>query len=187
MLSIIRLTLLLSLLCISLQSPARDRPFVDQSDSTDWEAPEKPLWEEAKVTLPGPYKEQDLQGFQVANSNGRFDYFIDRSTLQIDADQVSRLRLVIRSSNGAVNTSYEGFRCGKRLYKVYAYGGEKDLKEMQQPTWQPIPKSGPDNYRNTLYSDLLCNLNTGRPNPSQAVIEAMQHNRTVNNFFFTQD
>lgn len=38
-------------------------------------------------------------------------YFIDGSTISVGADQVIRYTLVIVSSSGAQNISYEGMRC----------------------------------------------------------------------------
>lgn len=180
------LLLLLCLLLLPLPGPARERPFVDQSDSTDIQGPEKPAWREQRVELPGPFKEGDLVGFELDQGGGRFSYFIDRTSLRAGSDGVVRVRLVIRSSSGAVNSSYEGYRCGESQYKVYAYGGARGLRATHQADWRPIPKNGPENYRKTLYDDLLCNLDTGRPNPAEAVIEAMRQKRKVTDFF-TQD
>ncbi|MGD8588445.1 MAG: CNP1-like family protein [Chromatiales bacterium] len=166
---------------------AKDRPLLDEPDNTFSQGHDEYEWQEKSIRLPQSYREEDLQEFHVDDASGRFSYFIDRSSLQTDADGVSRLTLVIRSKNGVDNSSYEGFHCGSREYKVYAYGTRQGFKAMPKPSWQRISRSGRENYRNVLYNNLLCNLNTGKPNPPQAVIRAMRQRSTVNNSPLLQD
>ena len=92
-----------------------------------------------------------------------------------------------RSSRGVDNLSYEGIRCGMRKHKIYAYGSKDGLKMLPKPVWRKIPKTGFENYPNTLYSNLLCSLTTGKPNPPKAVFQAMSTGKSVNNFFINQD
>jgi hypothetical protein len=165
---------------------AKDRPFIDEPDTIRHDLDEYE-WQEAGVRLPQGYREEDLQEFQLDVADARFRYFIDRASLQTDADGVSRVILVIRSKNGVDNSSYEGFHCGSRKYKVYAYGSRQGFKAMPKPSWQKIRRSGSENYRNILYNNLLCNLSTGKPNPPEAVIRAMQHQTTVISSPFLQD
>ena len=166
---------------------AKDRPFIDEYDNTIREDLHAPEWREGEFKMPQGYREQDLQEFQLDDSSGRFRYYIDRNSLQSDADGVYRFVLVIRSESGAENSSYEGIHCGARQYKVYAYGNRKGFNPIRKAEWQRISKSGRENYRNTLYSNLLCNLNTGKPNPPQAVFRAMQNHSTVKSSPFIQE
>ena len=172
---------------ITLPLLAKDRPFIDEQDSSIREDLPEYQWQEGDVTLPQGYRDEDLQEFHLDTTSGRFRYFIDRSSLQNDADGVSRVILVIRSENGVDNSSYEGFHCGYREYRVYAYGGRKGFKRIPKSSWQKISRSGDENYRNVLYRNLLCNLNTGKPNPPQTVFRAMQHQTTVKSSPFLQD
>ena len=183
-----RLSILLcSLIGFSLPLMAKDRPFIDEPDNTIREDLQEQEWQEAGVRLPQGYQAKDLQEFQLDDASGRFRYFVDRSSLQTDADGTFRLTLVIRSESGAENSSYEGFHCGSREYKVYAYGSSQGFKPMPKPTWQRISRTGRENYRNVLYKNLLCSLNTGKPNPPEAVIRAMQNQTTVKSNPFFQD
>jgi hypothetical protein len=177
------------LLCslLALPSWASDRPFIDEPDNRIREDFHESEWKEADLALPKHYEEENLQEFHLDQASGRFRFFIDRASLQTTSDGVSRFLLVIRSENGAENTSYEGLRCGKRIYKVYAYGSGHGLQPVASANWQRISKSGRDNYRNALYSNLLCNLSTGKPNSPKVVFRAMQRHSTVQPFPFSQN
>jgi hypothetical protein len=180
-------TLFCCLLGFTLPLMAKDRPFIDDPDNSIHNDVPEYEWQESGIRLPQGYQEQDLQEFQVDGASGRFRYFIDRSSLRSDADGTVRVILVIRSEYGAENSSYEGFHCGAREYKVYAYGSRQGFKAMPKPTWQRISRTGRENYRNVLYKNLLCNLNTGKPNPPKAVIRAMQNRSNVKSAPFIQD
>jgi hypothetical protein len=182
-----RLFIFLLSLAVTLPLMAKDRPFIDEPDNTIREDFQDPEWKEGHVTVPTGYQTEDLQEFQLDNASGRYRYFIARSSLQSDADGACRFILVIRSSSGVENSSYEGMHCGAREYKVYAYGSQQGLKPLTQSSWQHITKSGWENYRNTLYNNLLCDLNTGKPNPPKAVFRAMENNTTVNHTPFLQN
>ena len=179
--------LLCSLIGFTLPLMAKDRPFIDEPDNTIREDFSEYEWQEAGVHLPQGYREEDLQEFHLDDASSRFRYFIDRNSLQSSKDGVSRFILVIRSESGVDNSSYEGIHCGAREFKVYAYGNNQGFKAIPKPVWQRISRSGRENYRNALYEDLLCNLNTGQTNPPQAVIRAMQHQGSATHSPFFQD
>ena len=66
-------------------------------------------------------------------------YFVDTTSIKIGEDGVIRFSLVIKSSAGALNVSYEGIRCVTRERKVYALG--RDDKTWAQPRvseWQKL-------------------------------------------------
>ena len=146
-------------------------------DRNDYVEPDE-LWQEDAVTVPKQYDPDDLQSFSTKDASDRFSYAIERKSIVSGKDGVARFLVVIRSSQGAINSSYEGLRCGHREYKVYAYGSEQGLTPLPDSEWQPLPISAHD-YRATLYEDLVCNLTTGVPNPSNAVLQAMRGNRRV--------
>lgn len=170
--------LLTSLCCLLLSSGALAYDPLDTKDNFRNAAPEEP-WQEQGVKIPDHLRTDDLQEFMVGGrQDGRFRYFIERGSLDTGDDWVTRFVLVIRSNRGAVNSSYEGLRCGHGEYKVYAYGDGERLSPMPGAGWQAVPKRAGD-YRATLYNDLVCNLLTGRPNPPDAVFNAMQNGRPV--------
>ncbi|MCG8487564.1 MAG: CNP1-like family protein [Chromatiales bacterium] len=170
--------LLLIAAIITPPTLARDILLDDPLDD-EYDAPEKSDWLEGEVQVPGRIDRDDLEEFEVAANETRFRYFVERNSIQHDRDGAVRFTLVIRSNSGAANSSYEGFRCRERLYKVYAYGGDERLTPVPGTDWEPIPKDESIDYRATLYDDLLCNLQLGEPNPVEKVIEAMRNNRKV--------
>ena len=172
----IRLLLLTAIM--TAPALARDILLDDPLPEPDYKEPEE-KWLEREVQVPETIDRDDLQEFQVAANETRFHYFVERNSIRHDTDGVVRFTLVIRSKSGAANSSYEGFRCRERLYKVYAYGGQDNLIPAPDTTWEPIPKDESTDYRAALYDDLLCNLQLGEPNPVALVIEAMQNNHQI--------
>ncbi|MCU7842404.1 MAG: CNP1-like family protein [Candidatus Thiodiazotropha sp. (ex Monitilora ramsayi)] len=168
--------LLFLILCSDLQ--AYDP--LDKEERNDYVAPVE-NWQEETVEIPKHFSEDNLQSFTVPDPNSRFQYFIERDSLRTGGDGVTRFLLVIRSNRGAVNSSYEGLRCGLREHKTYAYGDGEKLTPMPGAEWEAIPKGG--EYRTILYEDLICNLLTGKPNPPDAVFRAMRDNQLVNTPF----
>jgi len=169
----------LTLLCISAGAQAYD-PLADDDNNNHNYRPEKE-WIEGEVSVPKQFDANDLQSFTLKSGDDGFYYAIERQSLQTGNDGVTRFLVVIRSRRGAVNSSYEGLRCGHREYRVYAYGGGQGLTPTVGTEWTPIPK-GSDDYRATLYEDLLCNLQTGKPNPPETVFRAMQQDRLASPF-----
>lgn len=171
-------TLCTSLMLLGCATVMADSILTDSDRNDIYWQPEAPFKEET-IPLPETIDLEDLQQFQVGANDPRFQYYIQRGSLQTGDDSVTRFAVVIRSRTGVVNTSYEGFRCGKRLYKVYAYGSGDKLFVMKEPTWQTIPKDHLTDYRAALYDDLVCNLLTGQSNPPDAIFRAMGDNRTL--------
>lgn len=157
---------------------ARDILMDDPQPGPKW-VKAAPAWQEGEIEVPEQIDLNDLQEFRVGALKRRFRYFIERNSLKTHDDGVTRFALVIRSASGAVNSSYEGFRCREREYRVYAYGNAERLVSAAGSAWSPIPKDESTDYRAALYDDLLCNLLTGRPNPPAEVIRAMQDNRRL--------
>ena len=68
-----------------------------------------------------------------------------------------RYTLVIVSSSGVRNISYEGLHCGKHEYRRYAYGSNGTWFTIEASPWQKVSDTGMDHYRHVLYWDYLCN------------------------------
>jgi len=175
-----RLPSALLLLMLSTHLWAYD-PLKDLSDDSNY-VPE-PEWQEGEVSIPDSFNDQDLQTFSLDQPDERFTYAIERASLKTGDDFVTRYVLVIRSRQGAVNSSYEGMRCGYRLFRVYAYGNADKLTPMPAGDWQTVPKGSSADYRTKLYDDLLCNLQTGKANPPAAVFKAMRDNTQIHTPF----
>ena len=140
--------------------------------------PETPFSEE-KTSIPERIDMDDLQEFKVGANDPQFRYYIERGSLHTGNDNVTRFVVVIRSHSGATNSSFEGMRCGVRLYKTYAYGNAEKLYPATETPWQTIPMDELTDYRAALYEDLICNLLTGTSNPPDTIFRAMAQNRTL--------
>lgn len=78
-------------------------------------------WVEQLTQLPAYPEEKNLMNFDAgAATNNR--YMIDPNSIKIGQDGVIRFSLVIKSSEGAQNVSYEGIRCATNERKLYALG-----------------------------------------------------------------
>lgn len=106
-------------------------PFKDEFES------DKP-WVEQVAQLP-PYPDMNnLLEFNAGEASSN-RYFVDATSIKIGEDGVMRFSLVIRSSTGASNVSFEGIRCATNERKLYALG--RDDKTWAQPRiaeWQQI-------------------------------------------------
>lgn len=106
-------------------------PFKDEFES------DKPWVEQAAQLPPYPAPENLLEFNAGEASSNR--YFVDTTSIGIGEDGVVRFALVIKSSAGASNVSYEGIRCATNERKLYALG--RDDKTWAQPRvaeWQQI-------------------------------------------------
>jgi len=80
-------------------------------------------FKESELQLPVYPKKEGLVEFRISDP-GSFRYFVDPAAISIGKDEVVRYTLVVRSSSGVENVSYEGMRCGSGTYKVFAYGND---------------------------------------------------------------
>lgn len=168
----IRILLLALMLPLFPSGLPADSILTDDSPSDFQWQPEAPFSEE-KTSLPEKIDLDDLQEFQVGANDPYFRYYIERGSLRTGEDGVTRFTVVIRSHSGVINSSYEGLRCGERLFKTYAYGSAKKLHPATETEWQAIPKDESTDYHAALYDDLICNLLTGQSNPPDVVFRAM--------------
>lgn len=117
---------------------------------------DEPAWAEELVTPPALPKEADLIEFYVsAVTANRF--FIDGSTLAIGKDGVVRYVLVVKTSGGATNVSFEGIRCKTGEYRLYASGradGTWGLARIAD--WRPIENKPVNRHHAALSRELFC-------------------------------
>jgi len=97
--------------------------FKDEFDN------EKP-WVEQQTQLPPYPRTENLISFDVGPNTSN-EHFVDTTSIKIGEDDVIRYSLVVQSSTGAMNVSYEGIRCETFERKLYALG--RDDKTWAQP------------------------------------------------------
>ena len=117
---------------------------------------EKPEWVEESITPPDYPRDEDLIPVEMAASSNRF--FVDGKTLSLGADGVMRYTMVIRSSGGALNVTYEGLRCETRERKLYALGRKDGTwgAARSSKKWTAVTESGTRTYQSVLMKDFFC-------------------------------
>ena len=185
------LTVLLFVLAVVIAAPsaAAERFFIDEQERTvPKSVRDGEPWSEQAAGLPPWPRDQDLVEFRPDGSDNGFRYFIDGRTLAVGTDQVVRYTLVAESRSGARNVSAEGIRCTPQgQYRVYAYGNGGALTPVEED-WQPVRRSGADDYRAQLHGHFLCVPLKFEPRPRKDMLRALSgHIRPRENAGFMTD
>lgn len=127
-----------------------DVRFRDLSD------PDAPKWTEDEAVLPEFPKTENLLPFYVSEMTAH-RFMIDASTLQVGKDGVVRYVLVVQTSGGATNISFEGIRCDAREFRLYASGHrEGRWTKARLSEWRPIENKPVNRHHAALSRDLFC-------------------------------
>jgi hypothetical protein len=147
--------LLLALLAIPCVALAQFDPLGKSRFNTNYEEPE--AWKEAEVAdLPAFPKSENLTGIYVSPVATN-TYLIDGSTLTVAADNVVRYVLVVRTSGGAQNISFEGMHCKEGKWKTYATGrSDSTWSKARISEWRPIENKPVNRHHAALSKDFFC-------------------------------
>ena len=145
-----RLTLLLA-------ATAFCGPALAQWEGWDYDFDqEKKPWKELQAQLPKYPADENLIAFPGAPATGH-RYFIDRRSISIGEDGVARYTLVIKTSGGATNVSFEGMRCEAREQKTYALGRpDGTWVRARSPQWRKIEYKSFNPYHYYLFGEAFC-------------------------------
>lgn len=89
------------------------------------------------------------------------DVLIDTATLNIAADSIVRYTLVIKTSGGAENVSYEGLRCETGQRRVYAFGRRDGTWVVARNSdWRPIVDTRANRHYFEFWRDVFCDGKT---------------------------
>ena len=148
--------------------------FIFADEGEGWTAApfvEPPAWKEEVPGLPAYPENNRLLELPASLPGYDFHVFIDPDSLSAGGDRVVRYTLVIVSSSGVRNISFEGLHCGKREYRRYAYGSGDAWVPINASPWQKVSDIGMDHYRHMLYWDYLC-----KPSQTNLDVAAMLRN-----------
>jgi hypothetical protein len=125
--------------------------------SNNYQEPETEPWRELEVQPPAFPREENLREFYVS-AVATNKYFIDASTLSVEKDGVVRYVLVVKTSGGATNVSFEGIQCEQRAWKHYAtgHGDGTWTKARAQIDWRPIENKPVNRHHAALSRDFFC-------------------------------
>ncbi len=117
---------------------------------------EKKPWSEIQEKIPPYPKPQNLIEFE-AGAASPHHFYIDSESISVGGDGVVRYTLVIRTSGGATNVTFEGVRCDMRQQKYYATG-RKDgsWSRARDSQWRYIEYKETNRHHGVLYSDFFC-------------------------------
>ncbi len=117
---------------------------------------EEAPWKEAETELPAFPKDGDLVEIYVS-AVATNKYLIDRSTLGVGGDGVVRYTLVVLTSGGARNTSFEGIHCKERNWKLYATGSaDGSWSKARRSEWRPIENKPVNRHHAALSREFFC-------------------------------
>ncbi len=120
-------------------------------------------WSELQGELPAYPVEGNLIPLNVGSSTPH-SYFIDGLSVSTGKDGVVRYTMVIKSTGGAVNVSFEGIRCESYEQKFYAIGrGDRSWVRARNPQWREISMRPGGIHHATLYEEFFCKIRTAEP------------------------
>lgn len=86
-------------------------------------------------------------------------YYIDTATLTLGDDRVVRYVLVVKTSGGATNVSFEGMHCATLNWKHYATGRSDrtwTIARTARQDWRPIENKARNPHHAVLYRSFFC-------------------------------
>lgn len=164
---------LMALLCAGFCSHVLSaRVLEDDSEEVKKVEPEKP------VDLPPMPDGNSLLEFYVgpATSNR---FFIDPKSISVVDGDVVRYTMVIKTSGGSENVSYEGIRCNAQERRVYAFGrSDGTWVRSRNDAWTVIQDSRSNRQHKALATEYFCDLGIAIRTPKEG-IEAIKRERPV--------
>lgn len=122
---------------------------------SDFDEERKP-WIEIQAQLPPAPKKENLIPFDAGAATSH-QFMIDAASVSIGEDGVVRYTLVVRTSGGATNVSFEGMRCEMQQNKVYAFGrSDGTWSRARDPQWRRVEYQELNRHHGVLYADYLC-------------------------------
>ena len=122
----------------------------------NFDDPDAPQWKEEEVIPPAFPQDANLREFYVSEMTAN-RFFIDGSTLSVGNDGVVRFVLVVRTSGGATNITFEGIRCESREFRLYASGRQDGTwANTRKSEWKPIENKPINRHHAALSRDLFC-------------------------------
>ena len=112
--------------------------------------------DEAQAQLPEYPKTKNFLPLRVSATTP-FDFYVDANSVGVGTDGVVRYSLIAKSPDGTLNVSFEGMRCTKRKFRVYAFGRpDNTWSEARISPWQAMPADPRNAQRAVLFRDFFC-------------------------------
>lgn len=113
-------------------------------------------WKEIEAQLPAMPKVADSIPLFVSAATDN-EFFVDPKSVSVGEDGVVRYSLIVRSSGGALNVSFEGIRCSSHEKKLYAFGRpDGSWSRNKYAKWSPIEYKDRNRQHHMLFDDFFC-------------------------------
>lgn len=131
--------------------------------------PADPNWREMEVSMPPAPNEQSLRRFFVTAA-AQNAFYVDEASLDVGEDGVVRYVLVVRTSGGAENVTFEGIRCNSGEQRLYAHGRpDGEWVPARRSEWSPIRANSYNMPQAVLAVQHFCDGPAGPRNRSEAI------------------
>lgn len=118
------------------------------------------VFKEGTTKMPlNPPKQSSLIPFYVSPQT-IFKFAVDKDSILIGADGVTRYIVVMTNPSGGKQTQYEGIRCDTFQWRLYGTLENQVWRENPLSTWKDIQSSVPNRYQAALAQGAFCNINT---------------------------
>ena len=153
-----------------------------QQQKFEYEFDHERPWVELQAQLP-PYPEtENLLQFDAGPVSTNLHY-VDALSIAVGEDGVVRYTLVIKSSQGGMNVSYEGIRCQPAEKRTYAYGrNDHTWTRAGRSKWADLETLNQNYAQRALYRYFFCPLGFDMVRDADEAIQALKagiHPRAV--------
>jgi hypothetical protein len=159
--------ILLSLLATMSIAAHAQYKTLDPNDQNDPDAPR--FWEEAEIKIPTAPPSKDLKPFYVSAIT-QLKFALDAPSITFGKDEVIRYVLVITTPSGGQQVSYEGIRCEKYEWRLYAtMQKDGEWHKSVNSRWQLIRGAGHNSYHAALVKDAFCDNSIPRRSAKEII------------------
>ncbi|WP_291988765.1 CNP1-like family protein [Candidatus Accumulibacter sp. ACC007] len=135
-------------------------PASSASDDSDGGGSAKQGTEAIEVQFPAFPQAENLIPFTVS-ATAESKFMIDSESLSVSPERVVYYTLVIVSSAGARNVSYEAIRCATGERRVYGFGRSDDTwSKARSEQWLRIQESTVNRQHAALFGEYFCTVGT---------------------------
>ena len=141
-----------------------------------YEEPEPVQWQENALELPAYPDSADWLAVDVSHlATNRF--YLDKKSLVVGSDGVTRYTLIVQTEGGAENVSYEGLRCATWEKRIYALGrsATRTWQEARRSNWEHFREAKLNRIHAALAKELMCDMSA--PNNREEILRRLAAQR----------
>jgi hypothetical protein len=115
-----------------------------------------PDWKEVDVPAPPAFDLKRLVPVEIS-MRSQLKWGVDPTSIQITSDGVVRYVVVAQSTSGVVNAMYEGIRCNKGEFRLYArHNPGSGWVNATKSDWTSLRQSGTSSHQQALAKQGMC-------------------------------